>query len=67
MSCCYDLLVECGLVDEEKKEDELEMNYELKSIKPKKKIKKVDQSTQTTETTLNKIKHKKKKVKEPGT
>ena len=71
MSCCFDLLVECGLVDEEKKEDdvrdELRINYELKSIKPKKKIKKSDQSTQTDETCLKKEKGKKKIQKEPGT
>jgi len=37
MSCCFDLLIECGVIDEEKKEedimDNLRVNYELKSIK----------------------------------
>ncbi len=69
MSCCFDVMVGCGCIDEDTKEndnkDEIEMNYKFKSIKQKKKIKKVDQSTQTTETALNKMK--KKKVKEPGT
>ena len=71
MSCCFDIMVGCGCIEEDRNmddnKDELEMNYKFKSIKQKKKIKKVDQSTQTTETTLHKIKHKKKKVKEPGT
>jgi len=71
MSCCYDLLIVCGIADEEKREDdvrdELRINYELKSIKQKKKIKKVDQSSQTDETRLKKEKGKKKIQKEPGT
>lgn len=74
MSCCYDLLIVCGIADEqseEKKEDiimeDLRMNYELKTIKLKKKIKKIDQSTQTDESCLKKIKIKKKIQKEPGT
>lgn len=71
MSCCFDLLIECGVIDEEKKEedimDNLRVNYELKSIKSKKKIKKVDQSTQTDESSFKKSKIKKKIQKEPGT
>lgn len=70
MSCCYDLLIVCGIADEEKKEDmimeDLKMNYELKSIKSKKKIKKIDQSTQTDESSFKKSKIKKKIQKEPG-
>ena len=71
MSCCFDLLIECGVIDEEKKEedimDNLRVNYELKSIKSKKKIMKVDQSTQTDESSFKKSKIKKKIQKEPGT